>query len=499
MKKNMTRIIALVLVILLGLVGIVAAAIELIATAGAEGMTRDAYTFNIDVMEQLDAARVEQTIRFTNRTGQQLDELLLSLYPNAYRRQATAPFEMEIMQSAYPEGFTPGGADFFLMELDGQACDWGVIGQDEAALRIECDLAPGQSCTLRFGYELLLPKCNGIYGVSSLSFKLIGFYPMLAPWDPDLQEFSLVQALPVGECRHSDPADYSATLDLPKNCQVASVGKVTKSDGGARDSWMIKADGVRELPIVIGQQYKAFERQAGTMAITAYMTDGGMANYALDVAAQAVRLFEGKLGALEKPLTLAQTNLVGASASRSGLILVDDSLIRWNKRDELEYELALNIAKQYFGEMVGNHPAREPWLSEAIPSYLALYYIQQTYGQARFLQELNTRVLPALQLTLPGNVRVDSASSQFGSQNEYEIVLRNRGAAAMYEISVSTGEDVFLDVLEAYAEQNRGRVASLPDFAAALNQVSGRDLSTLLLEMLQNVQEHVSPSTGWYE
>lgn len=496
MKKNLTRIIAIVLALLLALSVVVAA---VLVTALAED-SADQYDFKIQLLDSLDAVRVEQTITYTNRTGQDLTSVLFNLYANAYRRQATAPFELETMESAYPDGFVPGGVDFFSIEVDGKPCDWGVQGTSEAFLRVAVDLKPGGQCAFKFGYELLLPRCNSVLGASELGWKLNHFYPMVAPWDAHLKEFSVSSVLPVGENVFTDPADYRAVIDAPDGAQLVCVGQVSREEKGERVLWTIDAPGVRELPIFVGQRYQRQERRIeGGPKIEAYMTDGGGASYALDIAVDACNFFSDELGAYPlDTLTLVQADYALRSAQFSGVILLDSALLAWNERDSLEYEVVFNLAKQWFGEAVGNNPAREPWLSEATASYMALMYYKAAYGQARFLQELNKRVLPALQMTIPV-VLVDSETRAFATVNEYEIVTRNRGAAVLYEVSRSVGEQEMMDVFRRYIEQNKGGIASLPDFASALNKVSGRELGNLLLEMLQTIGEYANQQMDWYE
>lgn len=498
MKKKLTRIIAIVLALLLVLSAV---SVVIFTSLAEDAQPNDRYDFHIEVLEQLDAVRVSQTIAFTNRTGSALTQVLFNLYANAYRRQVSAPFELESMQQAYPDGFTPGGIDFFLIQVDGQDADWGVQGESEAFLRVQAELAPGESCTFRMGYELLLPQCNAQLGVTELGWMLGEFYPMVAPWDASLQEFSLSSVLPVGRNVYSDPADYRAVIDAPKGILVASVGEVTRTDNGSRDEWTIEAQNVRELPIMFGQKWQRFERSMeGGPTMLAYMSDIGGASYALDVAQDALAFFGRKLGAYPLPtLTLVQANYEPRSAALSGTILLDNALLAWSERDSLEYEVVLNVAKQWFQEVAGCNPAREPWLVESTASYMAAMYYNAAYGRARFLQELNKRVLPALQMTIPGGVKVDSETQQFASVNEYEIVTRNRGTASLYEISLSVGEEPMYEVLKRYIDENRGKIGSLPGFAKALNEVSGRKLDNLLMEMLQNIGDYANQQMDWYE
>lgn len=503
MKKRWKKILAIVLAALLGLVAIVAMGVEMIMTANAEDHPpRTRYELHVSLIDELSAARVEQNIHYTNQTGQQLDALLLRLYPNAFRRQNTAPFELEAIEGAYLSGFSPGGVDFFYLNVDGKSADWGVVGEDEAILRVNASLAPGQSCEIGLGFELLLPLCSGILGTTKLGDQLSGFYPMVLPWDEALKEFATFPISALGDNLFAEPADYSVILDVAEGSLVQSVGKLSKraqSDG--REQWSMEASAVRSMPIAISRLLRRFEdTPEKEIALTACMRDGGMANFALMTARNIATLYEKKLGSFPTDtLALVEAETPNGGESLSGMILLDPELLNWSRKDELEYELAFQLAKQFFSEAVGNNPQREPWLSEALPSYMALRYYKETYGQSRFLGELNERVLPALKMTVPGFLRVDSEVMQFQSSSDFDAELRLRGAAAMYEVSLASGEDAFLDALKLYIAQNRGKIASIADFANALNEATGRDLTLTLMEMLQNLSEYINPNTEWYE
>ncbi len=501
MSKKMVRLIALILVVLLGVVGIVAVAVETFSfqSASAEA-ARDQYAFNIEVLDALDALRVVQTVQYENRTGQDLTQVLFTLYPNAFRRQASVPIETTAMESAYPDGFTPGGADFFSVQVNGSEADWGVQSGSESFLRVAVELTPGEACTFQFGYELLLPHCLGPVGVTQMGYQLSGFYPMLATYDDHLKEFSVANPQAVGGCLFPDPADYRATISAPAGTKLAAPGTISNQDVDGRSVWTMEASGIRQLSLVLSATTQRYEREVSGIKLIAQMADGGGANRALDVASKALTFYQRVLGAYpQQTLTIAQVDDIEAVRMNSAMITVDDSLLAWDARNGLEYEIARMVAKQWFFEKVSSNPSREPWLSESTSAYMALRYLGHEYGQVRFLQELNARSLPAMKLTMPGGVKVDSETIQFASVSDYEIVMLDRGTAALYELSLSVGEDGLYAALKTYIDDHVGAIASLGDFAAALNETSGREMDHQLMNVLQHIEEYATDAMDWYE
>ena len=499
MSKKTTRVIALTLVVLLGLVGVLAVAIDALAEPAPP--PRDQYTLSIQVIPEANALRVDQRLRYTNRTGEPLSQVLFNLYPNAYRRLITTPIEIHTIDSAYPSGFTPGGVDFFLVERNGRPADWGVQGESEAFLRVQADLAPGESCEFRFGFELLLPYARADFGFTALGYQLHAFYPLAAPWDPALREFMLINPMAVGSTLVSDPADYHLDIIAPPATALAAPGTLVREiiDGG--EHYTIQAENLRQMGLLFSAKYREsqIETRAGT-AIVAMMSDARAASFALGIAREAMDLFEEALGtAPTSRIVIAEANLFEGAMMQPGMILVDSSLLNARQRDELEYQIANCLARQWFFEKASHNPAREPWLSHAPAAYMALRYYASAYDEVRFLDELNRRVLPALKLTMPGQIVVNSESLEFASVNDFQIVTSERGAAVMYELSLLMGTENLYRALRMYLDSGAGRICSAQDFANALSAVVGDRMDEVLQHLLCEIDDYATLQMDWYE
>jgi aminopeptidase N len=140
----------------------------------------------------------------------------------------------------------------------------------------------------------------------------------------------------------------------------------------------------------------------------------------------------------------------------------------------------------------------EPWLDGALCSYAELLYVEAQYGRAAFLEALNARALPALQMTLPGYVYVDSYADYFSSKQEYEQVILARGAAVLHELRGAMGDEAFIGALRLYVQNTRGKTASIGDMFSALEAASGRDLSYFLMEMLRTIGDYANQDLTRY-
>lgn len=491
-RARAVRWIALGLAVLM-VAGVLVAA--LFSSAMAEEIGCD---LELTVLEDFDAVSVTQTVRYLNGTGQPLDQMIFQLAPNALRRESTAPYETETMIDAYPDGFAAGGVEIRSVQFNGEAADWGVQGTDEAVLRVACDLAPGASGAFQFQYELILPSALGPLGTGEVGWRLANFYPLPAVWDG---EFVVERVSPVGESLLADPMRYRATVNLPDTWQVAAPGVVHSEPAGeARQNVTVEVESARYFALAIGRRYVEVGRtSASGVAVRAFATDRAAAGRAAAAAAKAVDAFSERFGAYPyEALTVAQADLLDG-LGQSGLVLLPDEYFSYAQRGELEYQVALGAARQWFGNLVGSNPAEEPWLSESLSAYAALVYYDSVYGADRYVAELNARVTPSLRLTIPGGVTVDSEALAFGTVSDFRAVTRGRGAAVLHEIRAVLGEDALLSGMRLYATRNAGKVATRADFSAALSESAGRDADGLLTELLTEIDQYVGQALDWYE
>ena len=104
-----------------------------------------------------------------------------------FRRQTALMYEGDVWQDVFPLGNAPGGIEFSRILVDGEAADWGMMGEEELFLRVACDLEAGQMCEFTFEYTLLLTQNAASLGVGEMGWRLRGFY--LQPLKYEYGEF----------------------------------------------------------------------------------------------------------------------------------------------------------------------------------------------------------------------------------------------------------------------------------------------------------------------
>lgn len=494
-RRLWVRILALLLAGML-LLGVLLSAAEAFAE---EAPTRDRYDLKIELMPEQQAAQVTQTIEYTNRTGEALEHLLFSVYANALRRQSAVPVETQDFENAFPEGYAPGGVDFMSVQVNGEEAQWGMQGENELLMRVQCPMEPGETVLLRFDFYLLLPVYSGAMGAGDLTWRLVNFYPIAAAWDEYLHDFLSAGYTAMSEPGGADAADYHATLSLPETYHLAAPGTVEQTaDGEGMVFYEIEAEGIRELALIFSR--KTTERMAETESGTHVRALGNTASAAgrlRETALPVMNWLEEKFGVYPwETLTLVETEYLYEGASHPGVIQVSNAL---TGGDELEQAIVKLCAKQYFGAIAGSRSSEAPWLSEAVSSLVSLLYFEEKNGYNDFMQRLNQLVLPALSVTIPGGLTVDSELSRFDSRMEYDVVVTCRGTAALYLMRKAMGADTFMQGLRGYVERTWLSRATAADFLAAMNEADGSRWDEYLYGQMHNIDDYVGTGLEWFE
>ncbi len=460
---------------------------------------RDRYDLAIDVLFEEQALRITQTVDYTNRTGQELHNMMFCVYGNILRRQSAIPVESDDLQSAYPAGFTPGGVDFIGVQVNEEDAEWGVQGENELFLRVECDLQPGERARFTFEFYVLWPVYSGAMGVGDLTWRLVNFYPVAAVWDGVLGDFPLGSYTAMTEPLFSETADYHATISLPETYDLAAPGTVTETpDGNGLIHYEIDAESIRELAMVFSR--KMFERTAelaGGLTVRALGNTAGHAAALLSEASGAMEWMESALGEYPwETLTLVETEYLYEGLSHPGVIQVSTEAIEGGQL----HDAILNLcAHQYFSGVVGSNRTSAPWLSDTLSAYMVLLNRVNREGDEEYLKKLNEQIIPALQITVPGGVTVDSGTERFNSRMEYEIVVIDRGMVVLHDMYKSMGYEQFLAALREYVSRMRFRNATAADFLAVMNEVSGKRWDEYLYGQMHNMDDFVNAGIEWYE
>ena len=499
-QQRLVRIIAIVLAVLLAGGAIISAVISIAYAEEAEPSERNQYDITMEYLGEEQALRVSQRLVYLNDSGIHLDRVVFYAPANMFRRQSALMYDDEQWAEAFPAGYLPGGIDLQGVLVDGEAADWGFQGSDEIYLRVACDLEPGEKCEFTFNYYLLLTQNHAFMGVSELDWRLSDFYFAPAYVDSLYGEFMLSTPTSFTRWIHSPAADFTATLALPELVLLNATGiEQAETDTGTHVTrWTVTAENVRDFALNFGLRYRESSRTAASgVDLRAVTNLRGKAEKLLDLAEETIGTLESWFGPFPlRQLDIVQTDVVPDVLVHSGCIWLSEDAL---KSDNLEHELRTAIAQQYFGLSAYAWPGSDAWLSDAISEYLAYLLLEESEGNSAYLAALNEYVVPALQLTIPGGLVVTSDASLFTS-NEYDIVVRDRGAAVFHELRTAMGRDGLIEGLRAFYELGRrSDVLTEMDLVRCLDETSGGSWEKFLTDWVFNIGDYVDQTIDWLD
>ena len=324
-----------------------------------------------------------------------------------------------------------------------------------------------------------------------------GFYPVLAARAGDNWQRKVEPS--VGETFFTDVADYEVEVETAEGVNLyASCEQKQDAGGGRKRRQTFAGEDMRGFALVAGRTLRAEEREAGGVRVRSVFTPEHekVGRRVLGVAADAARTYAARFGPLPlKSITVAEAPLVAGfgSAEFAGLAVIAGAfyvdfdspamralpeLVREQRasvEDNLEFAAAQGVARQWWGGAVGNDPARQPVLHEALAQFSALLYVQDVRGpeSAQQVQDDQLRGVYQVYRTFGGeDVTADRPAREYRNSFQYAAVVAGKGALMFVELRRLLGEERFFKALRGYYEANRLEVAETDDLRSAFAAVA---------------------------
>ena len=319
-------------------------------------------------------------------------------------------------------------------------------------------LEPGAVTTVLVAYRATL--ANGITG-SDWMFSRYGGTFTLYRWIPWLS-----RALPFERPNEGDPfltvsspeVSVEILTDLPLDLAAPAV-QVAEFDAGAGRAWAFTLRDVRDVSIVLAEQFHVAEEKVGDVSVRAYARTSYLAAVRLlSLATEAVRLQRARLDVAFPWARLAVVETQGGEALESpGLVLIPEHLDTLNRTYMVHHE----VAQQWFGGLVGNDQRNQPFVDEAVADLVA------------------RTVLGSFRATRCGQEPLDRSIAGYAARCYYEVIYV-QGGLLLDQVRARMGTNRFWAALKAYLEEHGGGLATTRDLLDALEAGSDVNLQPLL-------------------
>jgi hypothetical protein len=357
-------------------------------------------------------------------------------------------------------------------------------------------LAPGATATLQLEFELEPRPVGGRtgYDKSNDILSLGDMLPTVVPWENGGWAFYPYSTL--GDLGYYAAGDYSvevASMGAEK-LVVGGTGKmVAKEADGTR--WRFSAQKVRDVAYVVSPRFidplhdSSMARKEGSVQILAYFLPGHKAagQRQLELVAPGLRWFGQNIGPypfdtytiaemgtpLEPTDNYAQEYPMAYFVPSTWLNLgTTPGTWTW-------YIPVHEVGHQWFYSTVGNNQLTDPWLDEALTTYITAEYVRANYPA------YYERAWASMSGAANGSRPVSSGVfSGFANENQYSATVYDTGVQMLDKVRLRMGDAAFYDALRDYYKTFQFKRATPAGLLTILQAHSKADLKSIFSDYL---------------
>ncbi len=421
--------------------------------------------YNLDVTLEYATGLLtaRETVAFTNRTSQDLDSLVFTVTPahyGAFQLDRAAIDAQEVKAS-----------------LDGSIMDVPALQP----------VRPGSTVLVTLDFKVKVPVRGGRFGRGSQAIALGNWFPILAVYRDgrlmaDGQERGWVRGkyVEMGDAFFSEASDFVVTLRTDQPVQVAHTGDLVSR---SENSWTFAAMDVRDFAMAISTSFNSVSRTIDGIDIRVFYLPGhqAAANTYLEAAAETAGWLKGSVAPYPyRRLDIAEINGEGSTTvgqEYPGLIFMANSIANTAEGPN-SYGGTLashEAAHQWFYGIIGNDQLYEPWMDEAMATWLS-YYLIRIDDPATFAWIWLNRVVSPAVPDLPVNTSIYT----YADEGPYLALAYRRGAVFLEELYQTMGADAFFAALKDYAAAMSGRVGTPYAFLDTMQARTKANLNPLI-------------------
>jgi aminopeptidase N len=280
----------------------------------------------------------------------------------------------------------------------------------------------------------------------------------------------------------TDKATFDVSVAVPDGVEVISNGVLkgtTKQiNGWTRWNWRsLKPQNTYSTFVSIGQfELKQSTSPSGLPVVNAYAEGlgefDGPAKASVERTPEIIEFEEGFFG----PYPFEAQG--GVVTGGIGFALENQTRPNYDtafwRRGQNTYVVAHELAHQWFGDSVSVHGWDDIWLNEGFASYAEWLWSEHIgEGTAQENSDFTYAQYPE------GSNFWDVVVGDPGAANQFHGAVYDRGALALHALRTTVGDDAFFTILKTWTQQHKYSDASIEQFIALSEQISGRQLDDL--------------------
>jgi len=431
---------------------------------------RASYLLSTTIDYDAHVVAVDETIRYPNNTGQQLNSLVIALVPNLW----DGCFSMT--------GITINDVALDTYTVDGQRMD----------ITLPSMFMPGTVLKINIQYALELPFAEQedpnisrprIFGYTRRQMNLTNWYPFVVPFING--EWVLHEPWYYGEHLVYDAADYEVHLRFADPAAVPAVaasGLPEQQENYVR--YTISA--ARAFALSASREFKVATMESGGVTLSSYYfpPNDAAGQAALSASAEALQVYSQRYGSYpHRTLSIVMGDFNDGMEFSGFFYLSRDfyGLYDGTPANYLTFVAVHETAHQWWFEQVANDQARQPWLDESLSTYSERIYYENFHPEL-----VSWWWAYRIDFYNPQGF-ADTAVYDGQGFRPYTNAVYFQGAHFLEDLRARIGDEAFFTFLQDYLTQGRGRIVGAEEFFRILGTHTLTDYSDLIRQYFQNV------------
>jgi Peptidase family M1 domain len=415
---------------------------------------------------------VTETITYTNLTTETIPDLVLVVEANRW----TGSYNMTSL--AWNTGEAVQGYD---------------LQEAELHISLPQPLQPDEQLGLKVVYQLDLPEIPAPsevsrpvpYGYSERQTNIVDWYPYVPPYIP-ATGWLVHPKWWFGEHQVLDVADFQVELTLSQPVPDLVIAASAPAEGSG-DGYIYHLQAARSFALSASTQYLVQSIQVGNVTVNSYSFpyDKAGGEQVLQDTAQALELYDRLLAPYpHQTLSAVEADFLDGM-EYDGLYFLSRgfyNLYDGTPQGYLTFIAAHETAHQWWYGLVGNDQALEPWLDEAMCTYMEHIYYENMYpdyttssGQSLVDWWWYYRVN-----FYDPNGWINGSIYDYSLFRPYRDAVYLNGAKFLQDLRTLIGDQAFFAFLKDYAIQNEHRIASANDFFDILKNHTDKSFDDLI-------------------
>ncbi len=421
---------------------------------------------------------VTETISYTNPVTTSLTDLLLVIEPNYW------------------------SGCFNLVSLtwqNGQPVQGYVLDKAHLQVPLPDPLNEGDSLGLSLVYQLVLPEIPAPsedvrpvpFGYSARQVNLVDWYAYVPPFQVG-KGWLAHPRWGFGEHQVYDVGDYDVQLSLAEPVEDLEIAaSAPAAQVGNTNHYHL--DAARSFAISASNEYLVQSAEVGDVTVYSYSFpyDQASGQQALTDTVKAVELFSRLLAPYpHTTLSVVEADFLDGM-EYDGLYFLSRgfyNLYDGTPQGYLTFIAAHETAHQWWYGLVGNDQALEPWLDEAMCTYMEHIFYEQAYTDYQTSSGeslLDWWWYYRVDYYDP-SAWVDESLYDFALFRPYRDAIYLNGAKFLDDLRSTIGDQAFFDFLKDYASTEKYKITSADDFFSILKHHTSKNLDALMETYFQN-------------